>query len=268
MAKTKKPTGLTIARSGYTFTCTWKFGDSDYGGGQQVQAKVNNGSWVTLLNEDKGTKKVAKYVIPYLLYYPNTSTVIQSVTFRIRGNRKSYKSKGKTVNPGWSDWTQATYTISAPALPSVSAELDNSVSNRTNFTWSVTSDEHRPVLRVEYMTGLGKDGANPTYGAVTAVASSGTIPITENASVINDGHSYIRYFLVRAVGLGGVTSWAYATHNYSTPNRPTRMRASASLRAGAPSRPTKSTRASRAISGSSLKRMTGTESDRRELQVL
>ena len=234
MAKTKKPTGLTIARSGYTFTCTWKFGDSDYGGGQQVQAKVNNGSWVTLLNEDKGTKKVAKYVIPYLLYYPNTSTVIQSVTFRIRGNRKSYKSRGKTINPGWSDWAQATYTISAPAVPTVSAELDSSVSNKTTFSWSaVANDEHRPLTKVLYQTGLGKDGARPVYGSAVTVGASGSVPITENTSVINDGHSYTRYFWVRAVGLGGESSWTYATHNYSTPNRPTNMRASASVRSGA-----------------------------------
>lgn len=233
MAKTKKPTGITIARSNYTFTCTWKFGDSDYDGGQKVQVKVNNGSWVTSLNEDKGTKKVTKYVIPYLLYYPNTSTVIQSVTFRIKGNRKSYKSKGKTINPGWSDWAEKTYTISAPIAPSVSADLDESVSNKTTFTWStITDDEHRPITRVEYMTGLGKDGANPVYGAVTAVAASGSIPITEDTSIINDGHSYIRYFAVRALGLGGASGWTIATHVYSTPHRPTNMRASASLRSG------------------------------------
>ena len=40
---TKAPTGLTITRSGTSFTFKWKIGDSDYGNGQQLLYQVDGG---------------------------------------------------------------------------------------------------------------------------------------------------------------------------------------------------------------------------------
>ena len=37
MSVSKAPTGLSVTRSGNTFTMKWKIGDKDYGNGQQLQ---------------------------------------------------------------------------------------------------------------------------------------------------------------------------------------------------------------------------------------
>ena len=46
MSASKAPTGLSVTRSGNTFTMKWKIGDKDYGNGQQLQYSVNKGAWV------------------------------------------------------------------------------------------------------------------------------------------------------------------------------------------------------------------------------
>ena len=70
---TKKPTGLTITRSGQWYTIKWKIGDKDYGDGQQLQYRLssqNNGVWTTV--SGIGSKTTSKSIqINNVDYYPN-----------------------------------------------------------------------------------------------------------------------------------------------------------------------------------------------------
>ena len=43
--RTTPPTGLSITRDGGRFTFGWKIGDKDYGAGQSLKYKINNGDW-------------------------------------------------------------------------------------------------------------------------------------------------------------------------------------------------------------------------------
>ena len=92
--KTKKPTGLTITRNAQWFTIKWKIGDKDYGDGQQMQYHLSSqkkGKWTSVGIGKKDTSK--SIWIKNADYYPNKSTELTKITFRIRGNREGY-SKG------------------------------------------------------------------------------------------------------------------------------------------------------------------------------
>lgn len=236
--KTKKPSGLTIARNNYTFFCTWKIGDKDYGDGQQFQYRVNAGAWTNLgtsANIGK-TATSAAFSINPALYYPTAGKgSISSVTFRVRGNRKTYKQKKKSIKPGWSDWTEKAFTIRAPLAPSNSAALDEEADNKCVFSGSGTSNEDDTYMftRLEWQTALTTDSGTPNYGGTNVVNStSWSTTQTEDTSVINDGHSHTRYVRVRAVGVGGASAWIVAKHVYAVPNKPTNIKASATLRSG------------------------------------
>lgn len=234
-AKTKKPSGLTMARSGNTFTCTWKIGDKDYSDGQQFQYRINGGAWTNIGSSANIGKTATSQVLTLnpALYYPTKSTVVKSITYRVRGNRKTYTKKGKKKKPGWSDWVEKSFTIAAPRVPSISGTLDGTYNNKTTFSWSVVSntDDSYPYVRVEYQTGRVKDNGGLSYGSsTTSTATSGSIPITEDNSVINDGHSYRRYVRIRAVGMGGASAWRTTYHTYATPKKASNLTASGTVR--------------------------------------
>ena len=46
--KTKKPDGLQVVRNNEKLTVSWKRKDSNYGAGQQLQYRLNGGSWVSI----------------------------------------------------------------------------------------------------------------------------------------------------------------------------------------------------------------------------
>lgn len=236
--KSVKPSGLTIARNGYTFTCGWKIGDKDYADGQQFQYRVNAGAWTNLgtsANIGK-TATSAAFSINPALYYPTAGKgTISSVSFRVRGNRKSYKEKKKTKNPTWSDWVEKSFTIVPPRAPSNSAALDSEADNKCTFSGSGTSnaDDAYMFTRLEWQTALTTDSGSASYGGTNVVNStSWSTTQTEDTSVINNGHSHTRYVRVRAVGVGGASGWVTAKHVYAIPNKPTNIKASATLRTG------------------------------------
>ena len=83
MAKTKKPTGLSISRNGKKFTFSWKIGDKDYGNGQQLQYRLSywkKGSW-TSVGIGAGTK-TKTVEIDLTKVYPDKTNYPSSITFR------------------------------------------------------------------------------------------------------------------------------------------------------------------------------------------
>lgn len=220
MSASKAPTGLSVTRSGNTFTMKWKIGDKDYGNGQQLQYSVNKGAWVKPAIGATATS------------YAITSTVLKSLTFQVRGNRKKYSKKGKNINPGWSAWATKTWAATVPGNPGL--EYENEAVNSGTFKWSFSPDNTgTPIFtRIETQSCVVRKNAEPgnnEWGSVTNRAASGSVTITEESEAIAEGN-IVRWFRARTVGRAGAVSWDKAAkicHAYGTPNAATLLSASA-----------------------------------------
>ena len=127
MSASKKPTGLTITRNGGSFTFTWKIGDADYGNGQQLKYHVN-GAWTTAFSSGHAT--TTSFTI--------SPGLVKSVGFQVRGNRKKYTKKKRTVNPTWSAWESASWAATLPSAPTVTYSQTSLTSG--TFAWSIATD--------------------------------------------------------------------------------------------------------------------------------
>lgn len=228
--KTKKPTGITIARAGASFVVKWKITDEDYADGQNFQWwNALTKKWTTV---EIGTGTTQKTVsLTATNYYPTTSKRITAFSVRVRGNRKKYTVNGKTYQPTVSDWTKKTFSINVPKRPDLVATLSNQYSNVTTFSWVVANDSASSIwLRdVEYQTILVKesnetDGSKLTWktsalGWHTGTGSAiGSYTATEDTTLLAAA-SYTRWVRVRARGVAGPSEWKYAKHVYAKPNQ-------------------------------------------------
>ena len=236
MTQTKKPTGLKITRKNNKFILEWNKGDSDYGNGQQFQYKLDRASksdsWKpspakTLSANDKSEK----VTIDLSDYYPTSGKPkLAKVCMRVRGNRKKYTKNKKTINPGWSDWAEKDFDIKVPKKPSLSAELDSELTNKTTFTWSAEAKDDAAAYfkDVKWEAILVKDctekdgskinfkSSDSTYQTGTGSAS-GSKAITENTTTLAGG-SYTRWFRICSRGPQGDSEYAYAKHVYAKPD--------------------------------------------------
>ena len=219
MAKSVKPTGHSIARNGSTFTLTWKIGDKDYGNGQQLQYRVDDGGFSGSID----VKGLTSYTI---------SGNFRHVQFRVRGNRKRYKdSKNRTHNPGWSDWASSPeWRAVVPPAPS-NLEYTRLSTNQGRFKWSVSTNDTNTefFLRTEYQTCKSKNTTNPPpsgWESVGTAGASGEITYSEETEELAQG-PLIRWFRARTIGTAGATGWVYKYHAYGAPSTPSIISASA-----------------------------------------
>lgn len=216
----KAPTGITISRNGGNYVASWKCGDKNYGKGQQFQYRINSGRW-TSLSIGAGTR--AKTVVLNLAnYYPTTSTILYSVSVRIRGKVNSSKST-------WSAWSAKTYTNYAPNVPSLEAALDDQQTNKCTFTWNLTTatTDARPYYHVRWETILVKesdvtDGSKLTWDSSALGWDTGVGPYASSVTKAEDttllaNDSYTRWFRVCGRGARGSSAWRYAKHVYARP---------------------------------------------------
>lgn len=237
MAETKKPTGLKITRDKNKFVLEWKKGDSDYGQGQQFQYKLDqvgsSDSWKPSPADKLGANKTsAKVTVDLSKYYPNSGKPkLAKVCMRVRGNRKKYTKNGKTVNPDWSDWASKEFDIKVPNKPTLTAELDENLSNKTLFSWSTSTSDSAAAYfsNVKWDAILIKDctessgakinfnASDSTYQSGTGTAS-GSIAITEDSATLATG-SYTRWFRICARGPQGDSAYVYAKHVYAKTER-------------------------------------------------
>ena len=238
MAKTKKPTGLTIVRDGTKYITTWKIGDADYDDGQEYQYRI--GGTTTWIPADVG-KKTQKKTIDVGAVWGS------SFQFRVRGNRKKYSTgsgkKKKTHNPTMSDWETASFALYFPRQPGTWAARSENYKYLSNFSWSVAdagADSHFPFVQVEWESMLVRE-CNETNGAKlnwnrnafgfiggVSANASGTQPIDDTGrSTTLDGASYTRWFRVRSFGWGGATGWSYSKIIYANPYATRNVSASA-----------------------------------------
>lgn len=248
--KTKKPTGLSLKRSGNTFTLSWKIGDKDYGDGQYFQYLINDtgkDSWLPKKNTDIGKKATSKSIkINKENFYPYKKKGVDKprlyeIGMRVKGNRKKYttgsgKNK-KNHNPGASDWAVKKYTINPPRKPSLSVALDEELTNVCVFSWSTTyaSDDSYIFTDVQWQTVLKKncsetDGSKISWkGAESGSAgASSSKTITEDTAILyKNNASYTRWFRVRSRGPRGASDWVYKKHVYALPNKASSVSATA-----------------------------------------
>ena len=239
MAKTKKPSGLSIARDGWKFTCGWKIADEDYGGGLQFRWRSNQtkkGKWEAESNLNvKDTSRTVS--LSASAFFPNTTKKLTTVTFEVRGKRAAVTKDNKTTTYDWSDWTTKNFTVSVPYTPTLTGELDSTVDNITRFSWetSTSTTASRMFTGIEWQTlrvraSKVTDGSKLSWKASaagwytgTSGAASGTINAAytteDTALLVND--SYTRWVRVRARGPAGVSAWRYAKHVYARPYTPT-----------------------------------------------
>ena len=208
MAKTKKPTGLSIARSGNVYTFKWKIGDSDYANGQQLQYSLNGGAWTAITIGATATTATV------------TNASVRSLVFRVMGNRKAYKKNGRKINPGWSAWAQsATWSAAVPATPTL--EYANNSVNSGTFTWNTESSDSSTQVLTEVqkqtctVTRTGEP-AESDWGAIATGTASGSEVVTEDSEALAAGN-LVRWYRVRSSGPAGASPWVTTSHAYGTP---------------------------------------------------
>ena len=239
------PIGMTVTRSGNTFTVSWKCGDEDYASGQWVMYSVNNGA-------QSGAIEIHSALSSYSLTLANARTI----TFWVCGKRKPYTTsvtgdptkstktkkkngtKTKTVTtttvttvttyyPDVSGWSAITWTATVPALPSLNYSKITSSSG--SFSWNLSVDNSGTGIfkDIELQTCTSRNKSNPPGSgwSSSAVGNSGTVTYTETISAGN----VIRWVRVRSRGPGGNSAWVYAHHAYGNPAAPVLLSASAAL---------------------------------------
>lgn len=218
---TKKPSGLSIKRSGSKFTFSWKKGSSY--DSQQLQYS-HHGKW---LNASLGKNDTSKVVTLTAAQMKN----VKSITFRVRGRDKTYtktvKKKKVTYTPKWSSWVAYKVKFQKTANPSVSFEVVSGVSNSGKFSWSVKTEttDMKPFQNCEYQSILTSSASQPSSKSFNKKAkgwrtgtsgASGSTSFTESTTELAAG-SRTRWLRVRAVGSAGKSDWRYSKHVYAIP---------------------------------------------------
>ena len=230
--KTKKPTGLTMTRSGNFIINKWKIADDDYNDGQIAQFRKSTMKKWSAITISKTTTQKSIEIDP-TLYYPTRSTKLTSVSFRVKGNRKKYTVRDgdneTTVDPILSDYTTKTYNIAIPNVPSLSVALSSQADNTCVFTWATQVDNtsNKWFRDVEWQTILVKespqtDGSKLKWGGNVLGWETGSSTANSSKTIVEDtallaAASYTRWFRVRSRGPAGASAWRYHRHVYARP---------------------------------------------------
>jgi len=274
--KTKTPTGLKINRGDIILTETrqskfvisWKIADADHKAGQKLYCQLGTLSSVsTGTNSAKGKEKKIKYTKKESLSVSNTATsksktvnlkdyypmkadgpFLVSFKATVKGKRKKYKEKKKTITPDWSKEATKVYTLYAPPRPIISEELVES--NTTVFSWSLDNYEKDGQMFYDYewQSVLVRDADTPSWdtidiatyrngksgSSITKKAQDTSAPgetswevaISETGiDTLRQDYSYTRWIRVRARGLSGYSKWVEQKHTYTQPSLTNNLRA-------------------------------------------
>ena len=215
MAKT--PTGLSMARDGSKFTCSWKRGEK-YDKAEQFGTHVTGGKW-TSANIGKTVVKKS-FSVNFGNYYPSKKKYLTSVAFRVRGKMGSK----------WSSWASKSFTVSIPNQPTASVTPHESISNRCTFSWNTVtaSNAGKIFIDCEVDTMLVAncsvtDGSKLSWKNTgsngwihyTGESATGSKTITEGAAIASGSHT--RWFRVRSRGPRGASKWTYGRRVYASP---------------------------------------------------
>ena len=219
--ETKKPTGLTVTRSGNSFACAWKIGDADYGAGQWFKYRINGGSWTAWdkISSSATSKNVSLGA--------NMKTVV-SFEFAVKGKRKKYK---KTVNKKEVEYepTSSTNTkVWKSTIPQIASfTYSRTSSNAGTFSWSVNVSDNDTAIfdHVVLETATMRSDAAPGAWSGSNQPASGSASYTETLS----GSNLVRWARVKAVGPAGKSGWMELHHAYGNPSMPSPRSASSNI---------------------------------------
>lgn len=240
--KTVKPANVSLKRSGFTFTATWKIGDKDYKAGQDFRWRVKKGTkwqkWHNVNVTNTATSKA--FTLTEANWFPKPGKPkLVSVQCEVRGRRKDYQtSKGsgsKQVitkhDMSVSAYVHDTISLSDPAAPTVSAALSDTLTNVTTFTWS-SGDSEKAWRTATYWETILVQNCSVTLANASkanwkssqlgweahSAGASGSKTITESTDRLANG-AYTRFFRIKSQGPHGESGWSYAQHVYAVPNR-------------------------------------------------
>ena len=221
MGKTKKPTGLGIARSGNTFVVGWS---------RPVKYDAQNFKFKATSPGTEKSISIKKTTTSLSLgnhlninnYHPKKSGVyLTKLHVAVRGKD----------NSKWSAWATKDLPIYAPPKPVLEAGFSTDYENRTTFSWGINwggsdrASSNYIFKNYQWWTTLIQDSdLNPeqvTTWAETGITSDdvdvGSKTIDET-TVFSDNYSYTRYFKLVARGPAGNSAPSYAKHVYAFPN--------------------------------------------------
>ena len=210
--KTKKPTGLSITRSGNTYTFKWKIASKDHGGGQKLEYEVytpNSGQGASPSISNTATS------------YSITVANVKSISFRVRGKRK----KNGNTTYDYSDWASASWTAAVPKTPTLTYK--NEGTNKGTITWSCPNDssDNAVFTGAEYQTCIERNSAASGFwgASVQAKGAAGSEMVIEASADMAAGN-FVRWFRIRACGPAGNSPWVTASHAYGAPRNATVMK--------------------------------------------
>ena len=223
---TKEPTGLTITRDGGKFTFSWKIGDKDYGGGQSLKYRINNGDW-------SATQKPGTTATSYVIQPGGAPGNITRVEFQVLGIRKVYTT-GKGNNqvryvPKASAPASCVWIATAPNVPVIT--YSKGTANSGTFSWSVGVDDKGKNIfnNIQYQTWTSSSNdSNPPNGTpISTHGDSGSFTYTESFT----GKNVVRWVRAKSIGPGGMNpggnGWISSHRTYGNPAVPQLTSASA-----------------------------------------
>ena len=218
---TTPPDGLSITRDGGKFTFAWKICDKDYGAGQFLRYRINNGDW-------SATQKPGTTATSYVVQPGGAPGNITRIEFQVLGKRKEYttgKGKKQVKNyPKASAPASRVWVSTIPGKPTLSYSKNSG--NSGTFTWNAPKDDKGTgiLTHVEYETWTStSNSSSPKNSTKTNQPISGSMTHTETFS----GANIVRWVRVRSVGPAGVSDWVTAYHAYGNPTAPVITSASA-----------------------------------------
>lgn len=220
MAKTKKPTGLGIARNGNSFIVGWS---------RPVKYDAQNLKYIPTKPGKEKSVSIKKTTTTKALsdltinnYHPKKNGIyLTKLEVRVRGKD----------NDKWSDWTSHSMTIYKPPKPILQANFSTDNENQTTFAWGIdwgnSSQAASNYIFKNYQwwsSLLPNSDLEPKdvktwqeTGITNDDAGSGSKTFTET-TVFNNNYSYTRYFKLIARGPAGNSDPVYAKHVYAFPN--------------------------------------------------
>ena len=234
---TLRQTGLTITRSGNTFTHAWKIpqaytsqswfylyytsGKANYNADLYTPPQVGMtkiGGKVTSVKSDLDKTK----------FYPTTALKLTAVELEVWGEQGTPAA----------DYTEnmasvyKKFNINIPKVPTLTRTPSTEEVNTCAFTWNApnsTTDSYI-LTDVEYQSILvanstETDGSKLSWKTTSAGwrtgtgGATGTINIAEQTADIASG-SHTRWFRVRSRGPAGASAWKYAKRVYAAPYAP------------------------------------------------
>ena len=247
--KTRTPTGnvsgLKISRNGGDIIFEWKQPKVWYTAWQKAwwsDSTVYNtkNRWGVLKVSKGAEKRVSTWGTSS--YFPNTSKKLTYVGICLQG--KANDTSTNIYTP--SGYVYGWYYFYKPKTPSVTTEVQEYP--QTAFKWSVANSDAKSQYwyhSVKIWTVLIRDcsitdgnkinwsknytNAHTRYNGgssqagtkyeMTTTATSGTFTVQEDAGLLNDGHSYTRWFCICSRGPAGQSSYVYRKHVYGLPNQ-------------------------------------------------